>query len=292
MIVSMREAFPYSKITYLLVFLCVSVAAFLLSSFALSLLNSRLGPVQPRPLIQALEAGTNLPAKLPLEHYQSIWEKNVFFTTSNGGTETSEPVQVDQLSLTSLNCSLVGTMVQEEGDGWAVIMDNDDSRQDMVTVGSHIKGARVVRILKDKVVLNINGKDELLLMDMEESPETASAAPVQRVSSRGRVLTYNVSRSLVQQSLNDLTSLMSKVRAEPYFRGGRPDGFRLSRIQPGSLLTSAGFQNGDIIKSVNGRNIATAEDAVRLFDTMKDSSFFRVDIVRDNGPKTIQIRVR
>jgi general secretion pathway protein C len=292
MIVSMRETFPYLKIKCALVFLCVSVAAYALSSIVLSLLDSRLVPVKPRLPAPTTEAKRDLEKRLSVDHYRSIWEKNIFFTTGGGPKGASEPIQVDQLSLTSLNCSLIGTIVEEKSDGWAVIMDNEGGQQEMVTVGSHFKGARVVRILKDKVVLNINGKDELLLLDMEERPEQTSASAAARSSSTGQVLTYNISRSLVQQSLNDLASVMSQVRVEPYFRGGKPDGFRLSQMQSGSLLSNMGFQNGDVIKSVNGRDIGTAEDAMRLYDTMKGSSFFRVGIVRDNGPKTIQIRVR
>ena len=292
MIVLMRFTSPHVKIKYLLIFLCINVGAYVLSSSVLSLLDSRLAPVKPQPPLRTEETKRDSKTHFPVDHYRTIWEKNIFFTSEDGQKEVSDSIQMDQLSLTSLNCSLVGTIVQDEGDGWAIIMDNDGGQQDMVTVGSHVKGARVVRILKDKVVLNINGKDELLLMDMEEKPETASASPAARSSSRGQVLTYNVSRSLVQQSLGDLASVMSKVRVEPFFSGGKPDGFRVSQIQSASLLSNMGFQNGDIIKSVNGRNISTAEDAMRLYDTMKGSSFFRVGIVRDNAPKTIQIRVR
>jgi general secretion pathway protein C len=292
MIVSMRETSPYVKIKYVLIFLCINVVAYVLSSLVLSLLDSRLTLVKPHPPVRTVEARRDFQTNLPVDHYRSIWEKNIFFTSGDGQKGASEPIQMEQLSLTSLNCSLVGTIVQDEGDGWAVILDNEAGQQEMVTVGSHIKGARVVRILKDKVVLNIDGKDELLLMDMEEKPEQASAAQVARSSPRGQVLTYNISRSLVQQTLNDLASVMSKVRVEPYFRGGKPDGFRLSQIQSASLLGNMGLQNGDIIKSVNGRDIATAEDAMRLYDAMKGSSFFRVGIIRDNAPTTSQVRVR
>lgn len=288
----MRAVSPSFQIKMVAVFLCVSISAYVLSSLVLTLLNSRFAPVQPRPLVQIVEAKRPLRGKLPVDHYRSIWENNIFFTSAGDPPPLSDSVQVDQLNLTSLNCSLVGTMVQEAGDGWAVIMDNDDNRQDMVMVGSNFKGARVVRILKDKVVLNWNGKDELLLMDMEERPETASATPVSRVPGRGQVLTYNISRSLVQQSLGDLTSVMSKVRVEPHFAGGKADGFRLSQIQSGSVLTSVGFQSGDIIKNVNGRKVATVEDAMRLYESMKGSSFFRIGIERNNVPNTIQIRVR
>jgi general secretion pathway protein C len=289
----MRDASPYMKIKYVLVFLCVTVAAYVFSSLFLSLLDSRLAPVKPHLPIRIAESKKDLRAKLPVDHYRSVWEKNIFFTSGEDAQEeTSESIQVAQLRLTSLNCTLVGTIVDDEGDGWAVILDNEGGQQEMATVGSHFKGARVVRILKDKVVLNLNGKDELLLMDMEERPEQASAAPTASSSSRGQVVTYNISRNVVQESLNNLASVMSQARVEPNIQGGEPEGFRITQIQSGSLLSSMGFRNGDVIKSVNGRDISTTEDAMRLYDTMKGSSFFQVGILRDNRSQTIQVRVR
>lgn len=288
----MRETSAYVKIKWVLVFLCISFAAYMLSSLALFILESGLGSDKPPPPLSTAQVKPDVPANLPVSHYRSVWEKNIFSTSDDRQKEESEALRLEDLSLTSLNCSLLGTIAGEEGDGWAVIRDNDDSRQTMVTLGSDVKGARVVRIFKDKVILNIQGKDELLLMDMEERHARASAAPVAGTSSRGQVLSYNVSRKLVQDSLNNPASVMSGVRVEPYFAGGKPDGFRVTRIRPGNLLTSMGFQNGDIIKSINDRPIATAEDAMRLYGAMKESPFFRVGIIRNNKPATLQIRVR
>jgi general secretion pathway protein C len=289
----MRDASPYVKIKYVLVFLCVNVAAYVFSSLFLSLLDSRIAQVKPHLPVRIVESKKDLRAKLPVDYYRSVWEKNIFFTSGVDEQKgPSEPTQVDQLRLTSLNCTLVGTIVDDEGEGWAVILDNEGGQQEMVTIGSHVKGARVVRIFKDKVVLNLNGKDELLLMDMEERPEQASAASMARGSSRGQVVTYNISRNVVQESLNNLASVMSQARVEPHIQEGKPEGFRVSQIQSGSLLSSMGFRNGDVIKSVNGRDISTTEDAMRLYDTMKGSSFFQVGILRDNRPQTIQVRVR
>lgn len=289
----MREFRSYSGIKVLVVFLCVTFAAYALSSYALFFLQSRFASDRPLPPLQTAQAKPDLPATIsPLSQYSGIWEKNIFHTADGARKEEAEPIRVEELTLTSLNCSLVGTITEEGGDGWAIIRDNDDNSQVMVTLGFDVKGARVVRILKDKVVLNLDGKDELLLMDMEEQPTRTAPVRAAGAAPRQEVLTYNVSRSLVQDSLNNLGTVMSGVRVEPYFEGGNPDGFRVSRIEPGNLLSNMGFQSGDIIKSVNGRPIATAEDAMRLYGAMKDSPFFQVGILRNNSPATIQIRVR
>lgn len=286
----MREVKSYSGIQILIILLVVTCVAYGSSSLLLFILESRLGPEKPPLSIPTARAKRELPAKLPVSHYRILWEKDIF-STYKDSQEDGGPLRFEELSLTSLNCSLIGTVAEEDGDGWAIIRDNDDNRQWMVTSGSHVKGARVVRIFRDKVVLNLNGKDELLLMDLEERPVQASASPAAGASSGGEILTYNVRRDVVEQSLSDLASVMSEVRVEPYFSGGKPDGFRVSQIQPGSLLTSMGFRNGDIVQSVNGRPITTAEDAMRLYGAMKGSTSFQVGMIRNNRPTTIRIRV-
>jgi general secretion pathway protein C len=288
----MREIRGYSGIKVLFAFLCVTLVAYVLSSYALFFLESKLATHKPPEPLHTAQARTDLPSTIPVSHYSSVWEKNVFYTAGSTRKEETGPVRVEELTLTSLNCSLIGTITEEGGEGWAIIRDNDDNRQKMVTLGSDVKGARVVRILQDKVVLNIDGRDELLLMGIEEQPIQPSTARMAGTAPGTQVLTYNISRDIVQESLNDLASVVSGVRVEPHFEGGRPDGFRVSRLQPGSLLTNMGFQNGDIIKSVNGSPITAAEDAMRLYGAMKDSPFFQVGIIRNNRPATIQIRVR
>lgn len=288
----MREIMVLSGIKILLAFLCVTFVAYAFSTHALFYLESKLASKKPRDHLHIAQVKTEPPTVTSASDYSGVWEKNIFYTAGGTQKEESEPVRLEELTLTSLNCSLIGTITEEGGDGWAVIRDNDDNRQQMVTLGSDVKGARVVRILQDKVVLNIDGRDELLLMGVEEQPAQIATARAVGASPGSQVMTYNISRDLVQDSLNDLASVVSGVRVEPYFEGGAPGGFRVSRLQAGSLLTNMGFQNGDIIKSVNGRPLSSTEDAMRLYGAMKDSPFFQVGILRNNRPATLQIRVR
>ena len=85
---------------------------------------------------------------------------------------------------------------------------------------------------------------------------------------------------------------MSKVSIKPYLKNGKPDGFTISRIKEGSILKTMGFEDGDILKRVNGQDIRTAEDIMRLYSTMKDSSFFSIGITRNDKVKTLNFKVR
>ena len=104
--------------------------------------------------------------------------------------------------------------------------------------------------------------------------------------------TYKISRDFVSQSVNNIAQIMFTVRVKPHFEDGKPAGFQVSNIKDESILKTMGFQDGDIIRSVNGQDIRSAEDVMRLYNTLKDSSFFGIGLVRNGQPKTLNFKVR
>ena len=50
--------------------------------------------------------------------------------------------------------------------------------------------------------------------------------------------------------------------------------------------------DNDVIKSVNGQDIRSTGDLMKLYNTLKDTHFFSVNIVRNNQTKTLNFKVR
>ncbi len=231
----------------------------------------------------------------PLDYYKPVWERNLFSVKAREDEEDEARrllEQIDELSLTSLDCTLVGTFVHDGGNSRAIIKDNRSGKQERHTVGSTVRGAEIVMILRNKVVLDINGKKELLVMGIEKiraeggGPETATG------TAGGGVETYKVSREFMRRSINNAAEIMAGVRIEPFFEDGKPAGFRVSEIRQGSILKTMGFEDGDIIKSVNGHEIRTARDLMTLYGSLKDRDFFGIGLIRDNQKKTLNFKVR
>ena len=274
----------------------VTMAVYAVSTLVLFLLDLKLVSYVPPAQVVMNGGAQKANRSKPLNTYRSIWERNLFAVTVDESEQRqarSLAAKIDQLSLTSLNCSLIGTIVNEGGDSWAIIRDNQNKRQNKYTVGSTIRGAKVRMILRNKVVLNINGKDELLVMGIER---LRAEGPVDRNSDTakdsGDASTFKISKNLVQNSINNVAEIMSKVRIKPHFKDGEPDGFQISRIKQGSIFKTMGFKSGDVIKSVNGQPVQTAEDIMRLYETMKDNSYFTIGITRGNQAKTLNFKVR
>jgi general secretion pathway protein C len=228
------------------------------------------------------------------QEYRKVWERNLFSVIVDEEDRIEEVdllSKLDQLSLTSLNCSLIGTIINEGGESWAIIKDNQSNAEEKYAVGSTIKNAKVVMILRNKVVLNIDGKDELLVMGIEKiraekKEEDATSGKTENVA------TYKVSKEFMQNSINNVGRLMSKVRVKPYFEKGKPAGFLLKRIKEGSILTTMGFKKGDIIQNVNGKNIFTTQDIMGLYGDLKESTLFSVGVLRDGKEMTLNFKVR
>jgi general secretion pathway protein C len=160
----------------------------------------------------------------------------------------------------------------------------------MVNVGSVVAGARVVSIQRDRVVLSISGREEILLLGAEGTrPASTRDAQAPKESATS---TYVVDRKTVQENLDNLPSLLMQARAELYFKEGRPEGFQLSQIQRGSLLKSVGFEDGDVIRSVNGQEIRSLEDAIALYQQFGDRDSYTIGILRGEKPKTLHVKIK
>jgi len=283
------------KTRYLGYFMIVTLGVYLISTLVVFYTNWTTARVAPPVVEETGRTDSGSRVDRTLGFYQTIWERNLFSVKVQEDEQARARKlmdQIDQLALTSLNCTLIGTIIHEGADSWAVIMDNQSGQQDRYTVGEKIRNAEIVMILRNQVVLNINGKNERLIMGIEKIRAEEQDLEPGAAESPGGVETYKISKDFVAQSVNNIAQIMSTVRVKPHFEDGKPAGFQVSNIKSESVLKTMGFQEGDVIRSVNGQEIRTAEDVMRLYNTLKDSSFFGIGLLRNGQPTTLNFKVR
>ena len=278
------------KMKYLFFFLLVTAAAYALSTFFLSYLDRELAkdlsvPTLEKPSVQKKITPPLLPAEKP-----DFVEKRAASLERKEDTSKRTPRAQEKPRLSSLNLKLLGTVMNEKGSSWAIIQDLTSDRQEMVYVGGMIAGARVVSIGRDRVVLNVNGREEILLLGSEGTRSVSTAGD--QGAKESATSTYVLSREVVRENLENLPALMTQARAEIYFREGRAEGFQLSQIQKGSILNSVGFQEGDVIQSVNGMGVRSLDDAIALYRKLGDSDSFKISILRGNKPQTLHVKIK
>ncbi|MGE5838340.1 MAG: type II secretion system protein N [Deltaproteobacteria bacterium] len=275
------------KVKYTLSFLLVTAAAYALSAFFLSHLDREVLKGVPLSAPRAASPQPKVgPPASPVDRSRVVTRTSPP-PERQEDTSKKRPGVQEKPGLTSLNLKLLGTVVNEQGSSWAIIHDLDRDRQALVAEGYAVGEARVVSISKDRVLLNVNGKEEILQLGVERT-KTASASSDQE----GAEGTYVLNRETVKNTLDNLPGLMTQVRADVYFKDGKPEGFQVSQIQEGSLIKSAGFEEGDVIRSVNGQEVRSLEDAFALYQKFGNLDSFTVEILRGEKPKTLNVKIR
>lgn len=230
----------------------------------------------------------------PVSYFRSISRRNLFNTKPAAEGET-ESIDVESMKKTDLNLRLWGTVTGDKGDTYAVIEDPEAKEQNLYRAGDTIQKATVRMILREKVVLLVDGQDEILEIEKDtdgnKKGRTGKGAPGRtRAVPRGRKI--SMQRSQIKDALGNVNELMRQVKVQPHFKDGEPDGLQLTNIQPSSIFGNMGLRNGDVISAVDGKKIQSVDDAMKLYKSMQSASNFKLDVQRRGRLETMDYRIK
>lgn len=237
--------------------------------------------------------------------YQTIISRDLFKANQNKPDKASEQIQLDKLKQTQLNLKLCGTVIGNSGSAYAVIEKTQSRKQQLYKEGEAVENAVIKKILRNTVVLNVNGKDEILVIKEEKNkssrpsavpvdegemppPEVVEEPPPEEPPANDAV---NIERDKVNGALKNINQLMSQVKVRPHFQDGKPSGLMLSHIQPNSIFMDMGLQSGDIVKGVNGNAIESVDDALKFYENLKSSSNVQIQIERQGQQMNIEYKI-
>ena len=223
-----------------------------------------------------------------LSHYQAIIERNLFKTKTETGSGPDK-LDIETLEPTDLKLKLLGTITGDEKEAYAVIEDTAAKEQDLYRIGDTIQNATVKIILREKVVLNVNGKDEILGIEKVSGSQEIRKPSAELGGTSSQNIT--VKRSQIDTAIKDVNTLMKQIRIRPNFKNGKPDGFRLTGIRPNSIFYNMGLKSGDIIMGVDGKDIESVDDALKFYQSLQSSSKVQLQIKRRGRLKTIDYRI-
>jgi type II secretory pathway component PulC len=125
---------------------------------------------QPETLKTAspVKRGDNRPKRL--EQFQNIIQDDIFNTSKD--TPNSAAKDYNVLKVTDLNLTLKGTAVGDKGSSYAIILDGSTNEEDLYRMNDSVQGARIVDILSDRVILNLRGVNEALMITEDDVSPT------------------------------------------------------------------------------------------------------------------------
>lgn len=116
-----------------------------------------------------------------LQDYQSVIHYDIFDTKISGPRVLVKDEKT--IRFTDLNLKLKGTVVGENRNSYAIILDGKTNKEDLYYLNDFVHGARIVQVLTDRVVFELKGSKEILLMEDITAP---SAPPEPEVKKKRR----------------------------------------------------------------------------------------------------------
>jgi general secretion pathway protein C len=103
----------------------------------------------------------------------------------------------------------------------------------------------------------------------------------------------NVDRQLVDYLMNNKQELMkSGGKVIPNMQDGKIDGFKIFGIRKKSLWAELGFNNGDVINSINGKPLSGPSAALGMFSEFKGADSISVNLSRSGKSMNIDLNIR
>lgn len=125
--------------------------------------------------------------------------------------------------------------------------------------------------------------------DKDDSDDNSNAKIQLKKEGPGK---FEVSRSEVQQTMENPGQFFSQMRAMPHFVNGKTDGFSISQVQPDSVFAQLGLQNGDLLTSIDGQPVTNPMQAMGLIQAIKTASAIDLTVNRGGTPTSVHLDLR
>ena len=216
-------------------------------------------------------------------------------------------VNPGSIQTTTLPLVLVATNVGATPDGsYATIIDSTSGRQGSFSIGDPIPGAtgKLKEIHYKYIDFDNQGHIERLVLQGQApppaspppQPEVADGDDLQSQIDNGIKSTgdnqFEIDKALVDKIVQNPMAVAKGARVIPAMQNGKPMGFKLYAIRPGSVFAKLGLANGDTLESINGFVLDSAEKALEVYTKLREATSLEVDIQRRGKPVTLKYTIR
>jgi general secretion pathway protein C len=195
----------------------------------------------------------------------------------------AEPPKNSSGAVASLSgLRLKGVIAPDAGPAASAIFSTGAGRDLAVFVDGEVQpGVRLAEVKPDYVIVSRAGVRERIDLEMRRTASSAQSPSARMVGFKINVAksganNYSLSRKELDDALRDPNQLayLGQIGVPP---GG---GVRMEAAPNGSLAQKLGLQPGDVIKKVNGQNVASPGDLARLYTQFATLSLIQAEVQR------------
>lgn len=91
---------------------------------------------------------------------------------------------------------------------------------------------------------------------------------------------------------SDFAKTLQDAKASPNLVNGEVKGFVLTRIRPDSVYEKMGFQDGDVVETINGIDLNDAARAIQTLNSLKQENSIELSVKRNGVTMPLKIQVK
>ena len=254
--------------TTILVILSI-ILAYQFALLSWHLFPSKTSVYQWVPVITHLETNTS---KINTHKLQQL---HLFGQDLSTNKIKKESELLKEAPQTKLHLVLVGVVAASDPLYSSAII-SYKSKQDSYFVDSEIKGtsASISEIYEDRVILDVNGVLETLMLDGVDKSEASNKkfppSTENNLATKVKPVALNIDR---QDLIKNPGKLTDYIRISPFRKDGEILGYRLRPGKDKTMFEQAGFKRNDLAIALNGVDLTDKQQALSLmkeFSTMKN----------------------
>jgi len=240
-------------------------------------------------------------------NHRIILERNIFSSaeidTVKKDLQKDKPVVQPLKSAVAkqFEFKLLGTVAGDDHIACAIIEDLSNKTQDLYRVGDVVKGASIEKIEQNKVVLLTDGRHEVLsLFFAKHSPAPTRITTEPSVTEEAGVTEAvkiisptdrQINKEAFIAKVGGMSAVLNKVKLSPYIVDGKEKGIRINGLENINVARYVGFENGDVIQTINGQRLTNGRKAFQVFRKAQALSSSDIQLLRSNEKKTLSFTI-
>jgi len=233
-----------------------------------------------------------------------IIERNIFGSSGWNSTKVKPQQQTNENSISVLKAQLrlLATVAGDEDVACAVIENVKTKIQDLYKTGDIVGGVLIDRIERNKIVLLNAGKREVLnlyvsdgTLDRVEKSTEPVIAQEPDVGEAVNIISQTereINKKAFLARVGGMEAILKKVEVVPYLEDGQEKGVRITGLEDFSMARYIGFENGDIIQSINGNTLTNRRKAFQILRKARSQSSIEIQLLRDQQEKKLSFGIK
>ncbi|MHC4241070.1 MAG: type II secretion system protein N [Planctomycetota bacterium] len=251
------------------------------------------------------EKGEIIPFENPLlpNKHKIIVERNIFGSSELSPASENPRREKTEAPARTIRSQLrlLATVAGDDQVACAVIENIKSKVQDIYKAGDIIEGVQIERIERNKVVVLYREQREVLslnimskVLDPVDKKEEPVMAQKQNATESLNVVSAfdrEINKRTFITQVPGIEVFLEKMEVAPYIVNGQQEGLSITGLDDLSMAGYFGFENGDVIQTINGQMLTDKQKAFQVLKKARAQSSLHFQLLRNQHKMDLSFEI-